>query len=51
MESQNRKKDKYSNLSDYYHFVPVGAETFGAFGPQDLTLIKQIGIKIQEVTG
>ena len=48
---ENKKVDKYSNLSDNYHFVPVGAETYGAFGPQGLKLIKQIGTKIREVTG
>ena len=46
--SQKRRKkvDKYSNLSDYYHFVPVGIETYGAYGPQGIKLVKQIGKKI-----
>ena len=43
--------DKYSNLSDNYHFIPVAAETYGAFGPQGLKLLKSIGRKIQEATG
>ena len=43
--------DKYSNLSDYYHFVPVGVETYGAYGPQGIKLVKQIGKKIQDATG
>ena len=42
---------KYSNLSDYYHFVPVGVETYGAYGPQGIKLVKQIGKKIQDATG
>ena len=25
---------KYSNLSGNYHSVPVGVETYGAYGPQ-----------------
>ena len=25
---EDKKVDKYSNLSDYYHFVPVGVETY-----------------------
>ena len=29
----------------HYHFVPVGIETYGAYGPQALKLIKQIGKK------
>jgi hypothetical protein len=31
--------------------VPVGIETYGAYGPQALKLIKKIGKKIQEATG
>ena len=42
--------EKYSNLSDNYRFVPVGAKTYGAYGPQGIKLIKQIGKKIQEAT-
>ena len=34
-----------------YHFVPVGIETYGAYGPQGLKLVKQIGKKIQDATG
>ena len=43
--------DKYSNLSEFYHFVPVGVETYGAYGPQGIKLVKQIGKKIQDATG
>jgi hypothetical protein len=48
---EDKKVDKYSNLSENYHFVPVGIETYGAYGPQAIKLIKQIGKKIQEATG
>ena len=47
---EEKKVEKYSNLSDY-HFVPIGIETYGAYGPQGLKLVKQIGKKIQEATG
>ena len=50
-DRENKKIDKYKNLSDHYHFVPVGAETYGAFGPEGLKLLKKIGSKIREVTG
>ena len=43
--------EKYSNLSENYHFVPVGIETYGAYGPQVIKIIKQIGKKIQEASG
>ena len=36
---EDKKVDKYSNLSDHYHFVPVGIETYyGAYGPQGIKL-------------
>ena len=50
-ERENKKVEKYVSLSDNYHFVPVGAETYGAFGPQGLKLLKKIGSKICETTG
>ena len=43
--------EKYSNLSDNYRFVPVGAKTYGAYGPQGIKLVKQIAKKILEATG
>merc|ERR1711997_398110 len=48
---KKKKVDKYSNLSEFYHFVPVGVETYGAYGPQGIKLVKQIGKKIQDATG
>ena len=45
---EDKKVEKYSNLSDHYHFVPVGIETYGAYGPQGIKLVKQIGKKIQD---
>ena len=33
------------------NFVPVGIETYGAYGPQGIKLVKQIGKKIQDATG
>jgi hypothetical protein len=48
---EDKKVENYSNLSENYHFVPVGIETYGAYGPQAIKLIKQICKKIQEATG
>ena len=47
---EDKKVIKYSELSDF-HFVPVGIETYGAYGPQAIKLITEIGKKIQEATG
>jgi hypothetical protein len=44
---EDKKVEKYSNLSENYHFVPVGIKTYGAYGPQAI----KIGKKIQEATG
>ena len=46
---EDKKVEKYSNLSENYHFVPVGVETYGAYGPQGIKLVKQIGKKHQRV--
>ena len=50
-ERKDKKVEKYKNLSDNYHFVPVGMKTYGAYGPQGLKVLKKIGKKIGEVTG
>ena len=34
----DKKVEKYSNLSDNYHFVPVGIEIYGAYDPQGIKL-------------
>ena len=47
-DREEKKVDKYSNLSEYYHFVPVGIKTYCAYGPQGIKLVKQIGKKIQD---
>ena len=31
--------------------MPVGVETYGAYGPQGIKLVKQIGKKNQDATG
>ena len=43
------KTKKYKDLNNY-HFVPIAAETYGAWGPQGLALLKEIGSKICDVT-
>ena len=48
---ETKKTLKYNNLSNDYYFVPIGIETFGAWGPEGLKLVKMIGRKIMEATG
>ena len=47
---ESQKSNHYKYLTNY-HFVPIAVETFGAWGSQGLKLIKEIGRKIQDVTG
>ena len=47
---EDEKSKHYKDLTNY-HFVPVAVETFGAWGPQGLKLIKDIGKRICEVSG
>ena len=35
---EDKKVKKYSNLLENYHFVPVGIETYGAYGPQAINI-------------
>ena len=46
---EDQKSKHYQDLSNY-HFIPIAAETYGAWGSQGLRLIKEIGKKIREVT-
>ena len=43
------KVEKYSNLIDYYNFLPIVVKTYGAYGPQGIKKVKQIGKKYQRV--
>ena len=47
---EDKEVEKYSNLS-HYRFVPVDIETYGAYGPQGIKLVKQIDKKNQDATG
>ena len=45
---EDKKVEKYSNLSDNYHFVPMGVDCWDIWRHQGIKLVKQIGKKIQE---
>ena len=46
---EEQKSKHYKDLSNY-HFVPIATETHGAWGLQGLKFIKEIGMKIREIT-
>lgn len=51
VSAESIKNAKYKDTTKQYRFMPVAVETFGAWGPQGLHLIKQIGSKISKLTG
>ena len=50
-KAEARKWDHYSELSESYHFVPIAAETFGAWAPSSLKFLKDLGHKIRMISG
>ena len=49
--AETAKLTKYRNLSTDYEVIPIGVETFGFWGPNELRLIREIGKKIAQETG
>ena len=45
------KISNYKELANDYWFVPVGAESFGSWGPEGHKLVKEIWGKVMEETG
>ena len=45
------KHNKYIDLTNNYLFTPIAIETYGSWGPESLKFIKEVGRKIQEITG
>ena len=37
---KDKQVKKYSNLSENYYFVPIRIETYGAYGPKAIKIIK-----------
>ena len=50
-EAEARKVAKYSELSVVHTFVPIAVETFGAWGPEAISFITELGRRIAAVTG
>ena len=46
-KAKRRKKAKYAHLD---HFVPVAVETLSAFGPEDLTFVRDLRQCIMDAT-
>ena len=37
---EDKKVEKYSNLSENYYFVPIRIDPYSAYGPQAIKIIK-----------
>ena len=51
IKAEKQKSQKYSHLCTTYYFSPFAVETSGAFGPEALSLLSDIGRLIQAETG
>ena len=50
-KAEKLKLAKYKNLQKDYYLVPIAVETFGAWGLEGATLVKNLGKLIQDKTG
>jgi hypothetical protein len=46
--AEDRKREKYRNMSDNYHFVPIAIDTLGGYGKQAKQFVNYVGQKIGE---
>ena len=51
VKAQKDKLTHYSELSKNYVIKPVAMETLGAWGPESLQFVKEIGQRIADNTG
>ena len=49
-EAERRTKAKYAHLELSHHFVPIAEETLGAFVPEALCFIQDLGQRIMDAT-
>ena len=49
-QAELRKIHKYRHLTDF-HFIPIGAETLGPFGPHAVKFLEDLGNKISQING
>ena len=49
--AEKAKTALYEELTNDYKFIPIAVETFGSWGQQGHSLVKEIGQKLSEITG
>ena len=50
-QAAQQKKSKYADLQTTHHFVPIGIETTGVFGPEALSFFKELGCHLRARSG
>ena len=50
-QAEQQKKAKYADLQTTHHFVPIGIETTGVFGPEALSFFKELGRRLRAHSG
>ena len=50
-KAEKSKLLKYQEIRKDYHMIPIAVETFGAWGPEGAHFIKNLGKKIQSLSG
>ncbi|KAL5516416.1 hypothetical protein EMCRGX_G001731 [Ephydatia muelleri] len=49
--AEDRKMQKYKHLDSCYSFTPVAIETSGVFGPKTTEFLKELGLRLRQVSG
>ena len=50
-QAEERKMQKYKHLDSCYFFTPVAIETSGVFGPKTTEFLKELGVRLRQVSG
>eukprot|EP00731_Ephydatia_muelleri_P034999 Em0091g2a len=50
-QAEDRKMQKYKHLDSCYFFTPVAIETSGVFGPKTTEFLKELGLRLRQVSG
>ena len=50
-QAEQKNKSKYTDLLVTHHFVPIGIETSGVFGPEAYFLFKELGHRLKAHSG
>ena len=49
--AEKKKIHKYRHLANDFHFIPIGTETLGTFGPEAIKFLEDLGHKLSLING